>query len=67
MRMNTGMQRKLSISKVGVPARQWSLPYIVSSGLTAASIYASNFGDALNRGSPAWVSLSCQSLDEHLF
>lgn len=34
------------------------MPYIVSSGVTAATIYLAHFGDALWRGAPGWVSLA---------
>ncbi len=52
----TYLQGKLNIADPGQPCRQWSLPYILSSMVTAVSIYCGNFGDTVWKSSPTWVS-----------
>jgi len=48
----TFLQAKLNIADPNHPTRQWSLPYLVSSAVTAVSIYCGNFGDAMWKSSP---------------
>ena len=50
------LQHKSGNGQPGVKVRQWSLPYILTSGVTAASIYFLNLGAHIWMGTREWVS-----------